>query len=109
MAELKSTLDEVLESWRDVREGVIDELANIPAGRMDFRPVPEVRSVREQVQHILEVSMMATGEFTRADTNLQRAPWHVCQGGVESEIKSPTAEVAEIADEGLREGVPRPG
>jgi len=75
MAELKSMLDEVLEAWHDVREGVIDELENIPADKMDFRPTPEVRSVREQVQHILEVAMMATGEFTRPDTNLLRAPW----------------------------------
>jgi uncharacterized damage-inducible protein DinB len=75
MAELKSMLDEMLESWRDVRQGIIAELKNIPADRMDFRPTPEVRSVREQVQHILEVAMMATGEFTRPDTNLQRAPW----------------------------------
>jgi uncharacterized damage-inducible protein DinB len=75
MSDLKSMLDELLEAWRDVREGVIDELDNIPANRMDFRPEPEVRSVREQVQHILEVSMMATGEFTRPDTNLHRAPW----------------------------------
>ena len=75
MAELKSMLDEVLEAWHDVREGVIEELENIPAGQMDFRPTPEVRSVREQVQHILEVAMMATGEFTRPDTNLLRAPW----------------------------------
>jgi uncharacterized damage-inducible protein DinB len=70
-----SMLDEVLEAWRDVRQGIIEEVQNIPASRMDFRPVPEVRTVREQVQHILEVAMMATGEFTRPDTNLQRKPW----------------------------------
>src|SRR5262249_32895001 len=33
------------------------------------------RTVRELVQHILEVSMMMTGELTRTDTNMQRAPW----------------------------------
>jgi uncharacterized damage-inducible protein DinB len=75
VAVLKSALDELLESWRDVREGIIEEVENIPAGRFDFRPTPEVRSVREQVQHILEVSMMAAGEFTRPDTDLHRAPW----------------------------------
>ena len=48
---------------------------NIPADRFDFRPTPQVRTVREQVQHILEVAMMMTGEFTRPDTDLQRAPW----------------------------------
>jgi uncharacterized damage-inducible protein DinB len=75
MAELKSRLDEVLEAWHDVRAGVIEEVENIPSAKMDFRPSPEVRTVREQIQHILEVAMMATGEFTRPDTNLLRAPW----------------------------------
>lgn len=68
-------LDETLDAWWDVRAGVIDEVRNIPAGRFDFRPTPEVRSVRELVQHILEVAMMMTGELTRPDTNLHRAPW----------------------------------
>ena len=75
MAELRSMLDEILEAWWDVRSGVIAEVKNIPAERFDFRPTPKVRSVREQVQHILEVAMMMTGEFTRPDTNLHRAPW----------------------------------
>ncbi len=75
MAELRSMLDEILEAWWDVRSGIIDEVRNIPANRFDFRPTPEVRSVREQVQHIIEVAMMMTGEFTRPDTNLHRAPW----------------------------------
>jgi len=61
MAELKSMLDEILEAWRDVREGIVDELNNIPRRRADFRPTPHVRTVREQVQHILEVAMMAAG------------------------------------------------
>jgi len=75
MAELRSMLDEVLEAWADVRQGIVEEVENIPADKMDFRPTPGVRTVREQVQHILEVAMMATGEFTRPDTNLHRAPW----------------------------------
>lgn len=75
MAEFKSALEEVLEGWWDVRGGLIDEVRNIPARKFDFRPTPEVRSVRALVQHILEVAMMMTGELTRPDTNLRRAPW----------------------------------
>ena len=71
----KSLLEEALEAWRFAREGVRDELKNLPADRMDFRPTPQSRTVRELAQHILEVSMMMTGELTRPDTNLQRAPW----------------------------------
>jgi uncharacterized damage-inducible protein DinB len=70
-----SLLEEVLEGWRDVREGLIDEVENIPEDRFDFRPTPEVMSVAEMVQHILEVALMMTGELTRPDTDFRRAPW----------------------------------
>lgn len=70
-----SLLEETLEAWRDVRLGVIDEVRNIPAKHFDFRPTPDVRSVREQVVHILEVAMMMVGELTRDDTDFRRAPW----------------------------------
>jgi uncharacterized damage-inducible protein DinB len=72
---LKSYLEETLEAWRDVRLGIIDELKNISENGLDFRPTPETRSVRELIHHILEVSMMMTGELTRPDTNLKRLPW----------------------------------
>ncbi len=75
MPDRNSLLEEALDAWRDAREGVIDEVRNIPARHFDFRPTPEMRSVREQVQHILEVAMMMTGELTRPDTDLHRAPW----------------------------------
>ncbi len=75
MAGFASFLEETLESWRDVREGLIGEVQNIPAHKFDFRPTPEVRSVKELVQHILEVAMMMTGELTRPDTDLRRAPF----------------------------------
>jgi hypothetical protein len=36
----RSVLDEVLEGWWDVRNGLIDEVRTIPANRFDFRPTP---------------------------------------------------------------------
>jgi uncharacterized damage-inducible protein DinB len=68
-------LEETLEAWRDARLGVIAEIKNIPAKHFDFRPTPEVRSVRELAVHILEVAMMMTGELTRPDTDFHRKPW----------------------------------
>lgn len=70
-----SLLEEALEAWNGTRQGVIDELDNIPADKFEFRPTKDVRSVRELAIHILEVAMMMTGELTRPDTNLARAPW----------------------------------
>ncbi|HXY20139.1 MAG TPA: DinB family protein [Gemmatimonadales bacterium] len=75
MSEFTSLLDETIEGWWDVRNGVIAEAENIPADKYDFRPVREVRNVREMLQHILEIAMMMTGELTRPDTNLRRYPW----------------------------------
>lgn len=70
-----SLLEESLEAWSDAREGVIQEAENIPADKYDFKPTPEVRSVEEQLEHILEVAYLMTGELTREDTNFRRAPW----------------------------------
>lgn len=75
MKKFTSLLEETLESWTDARLGLIDEVANIPARKFEFRPTPDVRSAKEVVVHILEVAMMMTGELTRADTNFHRVPW----------------------------------
>src|SRR5712692_2549189 len=75
MERWSNLLDETLEAWEGTRAGLIDEVRNLPASRFDFRPTPATRSVAELVQHILEVAMMMTGELTRPDTNLHRAPW----------------------------------
>ncbi len=75
MTRFDSFLDETLEAWWEIRNGIIDEVENIPADKLDFRPAAEVRSVREMVQHILEVAMLVTGELARPDTNLLRMPF----------------------------------
>jgi uncharacterized damage-inducible protein DinB len=72
---MTTILEEAIESWQDVRIGFIDEVRNIPDKHWDFKPTPEVRSVREIVVHVLEIAMMMTGELTREDTNFRRAPW----------------------------------
>lgn len=68
-------LDEALEAWTDAREGVISEAENIPAEHYDHRPAPEVRSVAELLRHIMEVSLMMTGELIREDGDFRREPF----------------------------------
>lgn len=75
MPSYTNLLEEALEAWADARLGALDEARNIPARHWDFRPTPEVKSVRELVVHILEVAMLMTGELTRPDTDFRRAPW----------------------------------
>ncbi|UCC73319.1 MAG: hypothetical protein JSV86_01770 [Gemmatimonadota bacterium] len=93
MALVTSLLEEALESWRDVRRGLIEEVENIPADRFDFRPAAEVKSVTELIQHILEVALMMTGELTRTDTDFRRAPWPELLGLYAAHVRDATAKV----------------
>ena len=72
---MNTLLEEAIEAWEDARNGIIDEVQNIPADQFDFCPAEGVRSVAELVVHIMEVSLMMAGELTRPDTNLKRWPW----------------------------------
>ena len=72
MAVFLSLLDEALESWQGVREGLISEVENIPKENFEFRLTPDTRTVAEVVQHVMEVALMMTGELCRPDTNFQR-------------------------------------
>ena len=107
-----SLLDETLEAWSDVRQGLIEEIENIPEENFDFRPTPEVRSVAEMVQHILEVALMMTGELTRSDTDFRRAPWpelldlyasHVGQAAGKTELLALLRSSLAEAEEKFRE------
>ena len=65
-------LEEALEAWTYVREGVIDELRNIPEKDMSFRPRPESRSVAELGQHIVQSGLLMSGELSRKDGDFRR-------------------------------------
>ena len=67
-------LEESLGHWRYIRQGLIAEADNIPAESFDFQPSPDVKSVHELLQHILEGSMMMVVELTREEPNFQRQP-----------------------------------
>ncbi len=67
--EYKSLLEEALDSWDGVREGLIAELELIPEEKYDFRPTPEAVSVGGLAVHLLESGAMMVGELTRTDTH----------------------------------------
>lgn len=75
MARTRTILDETLEAWSYTRDGVIDELQNIPSDQFGFRPTPHNRSVAELAQHIIESALLAAGELNRPDGNFQRLPY----------------------------------
>ena len=72
MTPYKSLLEEALEAWAYTRQGVIDEVNNIPEKDFGFRPTPQNRSVAELAHHIIESGLMMSGELTRPDGDFQR-------------------------------------
>ena len=72
MNDYTTLLEEALEAWTYVREGVIDELRNIPEKQVNFRPRPESRSVAELAQHIVQSGLLMSGELSRPDGDFRR-------------------------------------
>jgi uncharacterized damage-inducible protein DinB len=72
MTPYKSLLEEALEAWAYTRQGVFDEVNNIPEKDFAFRPAPQSRSVAELTHHIIESGLMMSGELTRPDGDFQR-------------------------------------
>ena len=68
------SLEDLLDFWKEVRAGVIDELAQIPAEQFGFQPAPESRSVAGIIRHIVEVQKFSTGELCRPGTDFNRVP-----------------------------------
>ena len=72
MAARTTLLEEALEAWTFTRDGVLDELRNIPEKDLSFRPAPGARSALELVQHIIESGLMMAGELARPDGDFRR-------------------------------------
>ncbi len=66
------SVQNIVESWREVRAGLIDEANQIPADQFSFQPAPDSRSVRQLLQHLVESQKFLVGEACRPDTNLMR-------------------------------------
>lgn len=62
----------VMKSWKDVRNGLIDEVEKIPDDQMSFRATPDTRSIAEILQHIVETQKILVGETCRENSNLLR-------------------------------------
>jgi uncharacterized damage-inducible protein DinB len=48
-------LDQLLSSWKAIREDVALAVEEFPAGELDYRPTPDVESFRQIARHILNV------------------------------------------------------
>lgn len=66
------SVQNIIDGWKEVRNGLIDEANQIPADQFSFKPAPDSRSVRELLQHMVESQKFLVGEACRPDTNLMR-------------------------------------
>ena len=69
------SLESLVEDWKQVREGLIEEVNLIPADKLEFRATGEARTVAEVILHIVTSQKLLVGESCRPDTNLFRAPF----------------------------------
>ena len=85
------SLDRIIEGWKEIRAGLIEEVSQIPAEQFSFRATPETRSVSEVIQHIIESQKTLVGEAARPETNLMRQT-------LEDHAKEYAPEVAGVID-----------
>lgn len=85
------SLESLINSWKEVRAGLIDEAESIPADKFTFQATPDMRSVAGVLQHVVETQKMLIGEVCRADTNLLRQSFA-------DHVKTYAPGVSEVAD-----------
>jgi uncharacterized damage-inducible protein DinB len=68
------SLDNLIDTWREVRSGLIDEMSLIPEDRFSFKATSDTRSIEEVLKHIIGAQKVLVSEMCRSDTNLRREP-----------------------------------
>ena len=56
-----SVADEVRGHWKDTRQMMMTIAGAIPEDKLDYKPVPEVRSFREMLEHMVEDTAVHIG------------------------------------------------
>jgi len=63
------SIDALISSWRDVRNGLIDEVSLVPEDKFSFQATPNTRTIAQILQHIIQTQKTLVGEVCRPDTN----------------------------------------
>jgi uncharacterized damage-inducible protein DinB len=83
------SIDRLVENWKEVRSGFIEEVSQIPPEQFSFRATPDTRSIGELVRHVVESQKTLVGEASRSETNLMRQSFA-------DHIKEYASEVASV-------------
>lgn len=105
---LKSLLEEALDAWGYVRDGIIEEVRNLPQEALTARKSGG-RTVAEIVHHIAESGQMMAGELSRADGDFQRQPYPDFLAEYAGGMARPAAkaDLIELLERTHREGAKR--
>ena len=75
-------VEQVLDSWRTIRQDTAAAVEDFPAGELDYRPTPELGTFREYARHILDASDVLIGlllagveDFTGGDVRERMKPY----------------------------------
>jgi uncharacterized damage-inducible protein DinB len=63
-------VETVLDSWKTIRQDTAQAVEDMPAGELDFKPVPEVDSFGQIARHILDAGHALTGMLLAGVDNL---------------------------------------
>jgi uncharacterized damage-inducible protein DinB len=119
------SLEELLDVWKEVRTGLIAEVAQIPRDQFAFQATPQSRSVAGLICHILETQSFLVGELCRPSADFKRLPKERVRESVEkqgaqahsggnkeeligllrSTMESAEAALCAVGEEALREKV----
>ncbi len=84
-------VENIIGGWKEVRSGLVDEAAQIPADQFEFQAAPNTRPIKGLLQHLVETQKFLVGEVCRPDTNLLR-------GSFPDQIKRYAPEVRSVND-----------
>ena len=66
------SVDYLVSNWKEVRNGFIDEVDQIPADQFAFRATADTRSLTELLHHVIQSQKMLVGECMQPEPNLMR-------------------------------------
>ena len=105
----RDLLDEALEAWEYARTSLIAEAEIGPDAGYGFRPHARSRTLAELLTHVLQSGCLMTGELSRPDGDLTRAPYEalLAEHSAGLSVDPAPASLRGELDRTLREGVDR--
>ena len=96
-------VEQVLDSWRIIRQDTAGAVEDFPGGELDYRPTPELGTFREYARHILDAGDVLIGALLGGDEDFSTGDF---RARMKSHLRDLPADAgaAELAN-ALRESI----